>query len=64
MKPYAWQDDFNNNTLDYLILPLVAQQLKTAVKDLDTVNRKKGLVRHHITGALLTTKLHLKSNAQ
>jgi len=39
------QDNFTGNTLDYLILPLIALQLKTAVGALNTVNERRGLVR-------------------
>ena len=39
------QDNFTGNTLDYLILPLIASQLKSAVGALNTVNERQGLVR-------------------
>ena len=41
------QDSFFNSKVDYLILPLIAQQLRTAVRDLTTVGEQKGLVRKH-----------------
>ncbi len=39
------QDNFNNDARDYLVLPLVAQQLKTAIGGLHTETRKNGWVR-------------------
>ena len=44
------QDVFDSDTLDYLILPLVAQQLSTATRALNTVNETNGLVCTHAPG--------------
>ena len=40
------QDNFSNDARDYLVLPLVAQTLKTATTALHKVNRTQGLVRN------------------
>ena len=39
------QDNFNDDARDYLVLPLVAQQLKTAIGGLHTETQKNGWVR-------------------
>lgn len=44
------QDDFDTDQKDFLILPLVAQQLYSAARALDTVNETKGLVRKQPQG--------------
>ena len=50
------QDNFNDDARDYLVLPLVAQQLKTAISGLHTVTKETGWVRAWMLSSVAQTR--------